>query len=79
MKDNKNPKIKKQKELPHAYVILFVILVVAMIATWIVPAGSYSRYLDENSGRTVVDPTSYAPVEASPVGPFDMVISSRKV
>jgi len=78
MKDNKNPKIKKQKELPHAYVILFVILVVAMIATWIVPAGSYSRYLDENSGRTVVDPTSYAPVEASPVGPFDMVISIQE-
>ena len=49
MKNDKNPKIKKQKELPHAYVILFIILIVAMVATWIVPAGSYSRYLDENS------------------------------
>ena len=78
MKKDSNPKIKKQKEMPHAYVILFVILIVAMIATWIVPAGSYTRYVDEVSGRTIIDATSYAAVESAPVGPFDMMVSIQE-
>lgn len=78
MKDDKNPKIKTKREMPHAYVILFVILILAMVATWIVPAGSYARYLDENSGRNIVDPTSFSFVDQSPVNPFEMFVSIQE-
>ncbi|MBR5230600.1 MAG: YfcC family protein [Firmicutes bacterium] len=78
MKNDKNPKINTKKELPHAYVILFVILILAMVATWVVPAGQYGRYLDPNSGRNVVDPTSFAYADQAPVNPFQMFVSIQE-
>ena len=38
---------QKAKELPHIFVILLCVLVVATIATYIIPAGSYTRVMDE--------------------------------
>jgi uncharacterized ion transporter superfamily protein YfcC len=47
--------------LPSAYTILFALIVLVAIATWIIPAGAYE--LDEN-GQPI--PGSYAQVEANP-------------
>ena len=63
---------KKKREIPHALVILFCIIVVATIATWIIPAGTYDTYVDEATGRTLVDPTTFHYVDKTPVGPFKM-------
>jgi len=65
---------KKKRSVPHALVILLAMIVVATIATWIVPAGSYQRVLDENSGKMVIDPDSFQYTENSPVGPFGMFL-----
>jgi uncharacterized ion transporter superfamily protein YfcC len=35
------PKRKRQFSLPSAYTILFILIVLAAIATWIIPAGTY--------------------------------------
>lgn len=75
MKTDKNPKIKQKREMPHIFVILLIIIVLATICTWIVPAGTYDRILDEASGREIIDPNSFHYVEQTPVGPFDMFVS----
>ena len=54
----------KNRQIPHTYVIVFAIVVVATIMTWIIPAGEYTRI--EQAGQTVIDPASYRPVEQNP-------------
>ena len=62
--------VKTQKrQIPHTYVIIFAILVVTTIMTWIIPAGEYNRTqitLDSGETRTIVIPDSYHRVEQSP-------------
>ncbi|MGI6177217.1 MAG: YfcC family protein [Eubacterium sp.] len=63
---------KKKREVPHILIILSVMIVIATILTWIIPAGQYDRV--EQDGRTVVDPDSFKYVERSGVNPFDMFV-----
>lgn len=67
-----NTPAKAKKEIPHIFVILLVMIVVATLATWIVPAGTYTRVLDPASGRQIIDPTSFTYVEKTPVGLFGL-------
>lgn len=61
--------------LPHPLVLLLGGVVVAAILTWILPAGSYERVVDPASGRSLVLPGSYAPVEPAPLGVFDTMVA----
>ena len=63
---------RKKLGLPHIYALLFLIIVVCTLLTWILPAGSFDRVLNEATNRTVVVPGTYHAVESSPVGLFDM-------
>ena len=69
---------KKGSSFPHVFVILLSIIVLAMVATWFVPAGEYARVLDPKSKRTVIDPASYHLVESAPVNPFQMFVAVQK-
>ena len=62
--------VKKRMKMPHTYVILFSIVILAAIASYTLPAGIYDRNKDPNTGRTLVNPTSYHQVEQTPVSPF---------
>jgi uncharacterized ion transporter superfamily protein YfcC len=64
---------KNKFKVPHTYVILFMILILVTLATYVLPAGVYERVQDPATGRTVVDPASYHVVARTPVGPFEMV------
>lgn len=75
MKADQNPRIKEKREMPHIFVILIVIIALATIATWLVPAGSYERFLDEVSGKELIDPNSFHYIEKTPVGPFELFVS----
>lgn len=55
---------------PPSLVILFGLLILIAIATYIIPAGEYDRVTNEATGRTVIVPGSYHRVEQTPVGPF---------
>ncbi|MBQ4409561.1 MAG: hypothetical protein II831_02435, partial [Firmicutes bacterium] len=66
---------KKKFSLPSTPVLLFLIIVVIMILTYVIPAGTYERVFDEASGRNVVDPASFQYVEQSPVNPWKMFVS----
>lgn len=52
--------------VPHTYVLLAGLIVLAAVATWIIPAGSYDRVVER--GREIVDPLSFHLVEARPAG-----------
>ncbi len=68
-------KIKERKfQVPHTYVIIGTILLIVTIMTYIIPAGQYDRYEDEN-GNLVVDGNSFEFIEQTPVGPFEMIKS----
>lgn len=63
-------KKKKKFVVPHTYVIIFTIIIIAFLGTYLIPAGQYDRVTDPNSGRTVVDPQSFHRVEQNPVKVF---------
>ncbi|MFD3448859.1 YfcC family protein [Microbacteriaceae bacterium 4G12] len=54
----KGPKKKYKFKMPGAFFILFVLTVVAVIATWAIPAGSYSKlsYDQPSSQLKITDP-----------------------
>jgi len=54
--------MKKKREFPHSFVILFAILALMVAMTYIIPAGQYE------SVNGVIDPNSFHYVEQSPVG-----------
>jgi uncharacterized ion transporter superfamily protein YfcC len=65
-------------KLPHPLSLLFGCVVVAASLTWLLPAGQYERREDEATGRNVVVPGSYRPVEAHPIGPVDALVAIPK-
>lgn len=54
--------------LPHPLVLLLGGVAFAVLLTWILPAGQFDRRMDDATGREVVVPGTYAPVEAAPLG-----------
>ena len=41
--------------MPHTFVIIGIIILLAVLLTWIIPAGSYTRFENE-AGIKVIDP-----------------------
>ena len=68
---------RKQRQTPHVFVILAVLLLLASALTWLVPAGSYQREFHEAAGQTVVVPGSFAHTAPSPVVPWQLPRSLR--
>ncbi|NLY37601.1 MAG: YfcC family protein, partial [Tissierellia bacterium] len=67
---------KKKREFPHTYVIIFAIIVLAGILTYILPAGQYDRVeitMPDGSTRNVVDSETFHYVDPSPVPPFEIM------
>src|SRR5699024_1325910 len=60
-------------KIPHTYVMLFSVMLIMAILTYIIPAGEFDRYHDEATDRTLVDSESFHQVERNPTKPFDLV------
>lgn len=56
-------------KLPDAYVIILSFSLLAMVATWLVPAGEYKFVENPTTHIKQVDPASFAPVKQHPVLP----------
>jgi len=69
----KGNKSGKRLKAPDLIVFTFIMMVVAMILTWIIPAGQYTRYFNEELNRTLVDPNSYQAVAQTPVSIMAML------
>ena len=60
-------KEKKPFQAPHTFVILVALILLAVAATYVVPAGEYTRFTDEATNRTLVEAGSFHYVESHPV------------
>ena len=60
---------KRKLAMPNTYVIVFIIICLCMVMTWIIPAGEYDRVVNE-TGRSVIVDGSYHSVASNPVGPI---------
>lgn len=56
------------KKVPHTYVIVFYIIVLAAVMTWIIPGGEYERQTKvvNNTERTIIVDNSFHEAEKNP-------------
>lgn len=71
MSDTEKPGFR----FPSAFTILFGLIILVAVLTWIIPAGQYSRVLSEALGKDVPVAGSYAPTDANPQGVFDVILA----
>ncbi|MDO6574741.1 putative ion transporter superfamily protein YfcC [Staphylococcus pasteuri] len=55
-KHSSSPKRKFKLKMPGAFAILFILTILAVLATWMIPAGSYSKLSYENHSLKVEKP-----------------------
>ena len=63
---------KKKKGTPHTLVIIVILIFLATAATYIIPAGEFTRYEDPVSGETLVQAGSYVSTGTNPANPLHM-------
>jgi len=66
----------KKIKLPHTLVLIYIMVVITVISTWIIPGGEYQRV--EKDGRTVPVADSYKFVQRQPQGLGALFISPIK-
>ena len=59
--------MEKKEKVPHVYIILLILVVMASVFTYFIPSGGFERVKDAISGQTLVLPDSFTPKESSPV------------
>jgi len=69
---------KKKHQFPHVYVVLFIIIIIAAVLTWILPANQYDYQIKDGKVSKLVDPNSYHGVEAHHVNPWEMLVAVPK-
>jgi len=65
-------------KVPHTFVLLFSLIILAVIGSYIIPAGEFDRAKDPNSGKTVVVPGTFHKVDQNPQSFFDTFIAVQK-
>jgi len=68
-------KKKKTFRIPHVYVLLIIIMLIATVASYLIPAGEYARVSDEATGRMIIDASSFQLIDRTPVGLFDLALA----
>lgn len=71
------PLTKKKFSFPSSRLLLFILIVIVTIATYLVPAGQY-QYMVNEAGSTVVDANSFTYVAQNPVSPFRMFVAIKQ-
>ncbi|MCX7023668.1 MAG: C4-dicarboxylate ABC transporter permease [Spirochaetes bacterium] len=68
----------KMKKFPHVYVILFVVIIVAAVMTYVLPSNQYDLQVKDGKTTKLINPDSYHAVPANPVDPWKMVLAVPK-
>jgi uncharacterized ion transporter superfamily protein YfcC len=68
----KPPKLR----LPHTLILIYIMVVLTVVATWVIPGGEYKRV--EKDGRTVPVAGSYTRVQSQPQGLDGLLVSPAK-
>ncbi|MGF1725460.1 YfcC family protein [Photobacterium nomapromontoriensis] len=62
-------------KFPSAYTILFLLIALVALLTWIVPAGQYDRTMNEDLGREVPVTGTYQRVDGNPQDLVDILLA----
>lgn len=75
-----NEKSKKEVRFKgiNTYVLLFTLLLIGVILTYVIPAGKFDLVQDPETGRMLADPQSFHYVEKNPASFFDLFRSIPK-
>lgn len=68
---------KKKFTFPSSPLVLFILVVLVAVLTYVVPAGQY-QYITDAAGNTVVDANSFQYVEQNPVSPFRLFVAIQE-
>ncbi|GAB1479187.1 YfcC family protein [Paracoccaceae bacterium] len=60
---------------PSAFTILFGLIMLVAVLTWIIPAGQYQRVASEALGKDIPVAGSYAPTDANPQDVYDVILA----
>ena len=63
-------------KLPHTLILIYIMVVLTVVATWIIPSGEYQRV--EKNGRTIPVAGSYAKTAGRPQGLGALFVSPAK-
>ena len=50
---------KKKFTMPHIFIILYAIILLVGLLSYVLPAGVYDRVADATTGRMIINPASY--------------------
>lgn len=67
-------KARKKFKFPSSIVMLFFLIVIVMLMTYVIPAGKFDQVVNAD-GVTTVDPNSYHTIDQTPVNPFRLFTS----
>ena len=76
--DNTKKTKKFLERFPHVYVILFALIILAAILTYIVPAHEFDFQVVDGETTRLIDPATYHPVDQAPVDPWEVLLSIPK-
>lgn len=76
-REDSNEVMKKEIKMPHTLVIIFGIIILVSIATYLVPGGAYERVVNE-AGKTVVVDGTFNYVTSNPQGLFEILQAPLK-
>ena len=65
---------EKRSSIPHIFVILFCMIALASLMSYIIPSGEYDR-IENDSGAMIVQPGTFKYTDAPPVSLFDFMLA----
>ena len=59
--------MKKKFVFPNTYVIIILMMIVAVLLTWVIPSGEFERVKDEVSKQSIIIPGTFKYIENNPI------------
>lgn len=70
-----NSKAKKKFSMPNTFTIIYILIVLVALLTWVLPAGEFDQVYDEVNDRYISVAGTYHEVERHPQGIMDVLLA----
>lgn len=70
--------MKKKFVFPNTYVIIILMMIIAVLLTWIIPSGEFERVKDEVSKQSIIIPGTFKYIENNPISLFKIPVYIMK-
>ena len=70
--------MKKKFVFPNTYVIIILMMIVAVLLTWIIPSGEFEGVKDEVSKQSIIIPGTFKYIENNPISLFKIPVYIMK-